>query len=377
MSGFPDWVRSAAEHLAAKDNREAVLVGFDGFLDSIIHVVDERQSATEFTRIDRMADLGKRISDAAGKSTNIELVVDHVKLGGNGPIFANALSQFGHQLSYIGAIGGAAETAEGSVHPVFQDFASRCHRVVPLAPPAATDALEFNDGKVMLGKMSPLNDVSFDSLLKRLPREELVAMLKETGLVGFVNWTMLPYMNSLFEGFADCFAELEARPYVFIDLADPAKRTREDLRVGLAMLSKLQSQAEVIFGMNESESIQVADVLGIQLESNEARAAEIRASLDISITCIHPTRSASAASANGAWTIPGPFSEHPVLTTGAGDVFNSGFCHGLIEGLSPFQALACGVGASGFYVRNGESASEAQLIDFMHAWAEAGCVSPY
>src|SRR6185295_14503155 len=69
-------------------------VGLDGFVDEIIHVVDKRDSPDSFQRLPSIAKLAKRIAAAADKSTNFELVPQRVKLGGNGPIMANALSHF-------------------------------------------------------------------------------------------------------------------------------------------------------------------------------------------------------------------------------------------------------------------------------------------
>jgi len=63
-----------------------MIIGLDGFVDEIIHVVDKRQSFSDFTRIEYMGEFGGRISKAAGLSTNIEFVPQQTKLGGNGPI---------------------------------------------------------------------------------------------------------------------------------------------------------------------------------------------------------------------------------------------------------------------------------------------------
>jgi hypothetical protein len=68
----------------------SAFVGLDGFVDEIIHAVDTRKNAEEFARLPMIADFGGRISQAAGKSTNIELVNVKTKLGGNGPILTSA-----------------------------------------------------------------------------------------------------------------------------------------------------------------------------------------------------------------------------------------------------------------------------------------------
>src|SRR6185436_13868347 len=77
-------------------------IGLDGFVDEIIHLVDVRHNAGSFERIPSIAKLSERLAAAAGKSTNIEAVVQRVKLGGNGPIMANALSRFGMAVTYVG-----------------------------------------------------------------------------------------------------------------------------------------------------------------------------------------------------------------------------------------------------------------------------------
>ena len=61
------------------------MVGLDGFVDKIVTPVDKRHGMGEqFDAIETIADLGSRISAAAGKSANLELFPRFEKLGGNG-----------------------------------------------------------------------------------------------------------------------------------------------------------------------------------------------------------------------------------------------------------------------------------------------------
>src|SRR6266571_9111799 len=94
-------------------------VGLDGFVDEILHVVDKRENAEEYLRLATITELAERLSAAAGRSTNVELVSQLTKLGGNGPIMANALASFGLKVSYLGILG------YPNLHPVFADFAKR------------------------------------------------------------------------------------------------------------------------------------------------------------------------------------------------------------------------------------------------------------
>ena len=136
----------AAEKLQGAGNllrRSKVVVGLDGFVDTILHVVDKRQSPTKYTRLRKMMEFGDRIRKASAKSANFELVTQVVKLGGNGPIMANAMRSFGSPLTYIGNLG------RPEVHPVFADLAAKVD-VHSIAEPAMTSAIEFDDGKLML-----------------------------------------------------------------------------------------------------------------------------------------------------------------------------------------------------------------------------------
>src|SRR5438445_602745 len=78
------------------------LVGLDGFVDNIISVVDKRHDLERFDRIRTIDVLGQKILNAAGQSSNYELVVTQQKLGGNGPIMANALASIGMDVTYVG-----------------------------------------------------------------------------------------------------------------------------------------------------------------------------------------------------------------------------------------------------------------------------------
>src|SRR5438128_2391834 len=80
------------QQLATRRNAigaRSALVGFDGFVDTIVTPVGlRRSSGDDFTPISTLTEFGQRIVAAAGKSTNIELYPRIDKLGGNGPIMA-------------------------------------------------------------------------------------------------------------------------------------------------------------------------------------------------------------------------------------------------------------------------------------------------
>jgi sugar/nucleoside kinase (ribokinase family) len=372
--------RDAAAGLRGFAERRAqqpVLVGFDGFVDSIIAVVEKRYDAQRYDPVETISHFSSKIRAAAGQSSNYELVVKLEKLGGNGPIMANALASFGLPVTYVGCLG------YPSLHPVFEGLGRRA-RCLSIANPGLTDALEFQDGKLMLGKHHTLKDVNWQRVCEVIGAEPFARIVGESRLVGVVNWTMLPHMNSILQHLIDHVlpglpAPAGGRRLLFIDLADPEKRTREDIDQVLRLSTALQAQADVILGLNLKEAVQVAGVLGVGPTTDpeasiESLARAIRERLDLHLVMIHPRAGAAACGRDGEQVhtarFAGPLVARPRLSTGAGDVLNAGFCLARLAGLSLEQALASGTAASGYYVRNAASPTLEELAAFLDALPE-------
>ncbi len=368
----PELRETCAKRLTENANRVAkfsAFVGLDGFVDEIVHVVDKRQSAESFQRLATISRFSERLAGAAGQSTNVELVTKLTKLGGNGPIMANALASFGIKVTYLGNLG------YPNLHPVFADFAERAE-VHSIAEPGHTDALEFEDGKIMLGKHSSLKDVNWQNIEARFGREKFAAKLCSSDLVGFVNWTMLPHTNGVWE---KALTEIcptmkkDPRRLIFFDLADPEKRTVEDIRRALELIASFRKYFGVILGVNEKEAGELGKVFGLDT-SDHSPAGLSKLALAISEKCpvntivVHPVSYALAVSGGKVDLVEGPFCAKPLITTGAGDHFNSGFCLGKLLGLDNALSLLVGVTTSGFYVRTAKSPSVADLTSMMKAW---------
>ena len=195
-------------------------------------------------------------------------------------------------------------------------------------------------------------------------------------LLAFVNWTMIPHMTAIFTSLVEeVLPRLPAAPdrVCFFDLADPEKRSVEDLRGALAAIARFQRFGRVVLGLNLKEAQQVAAALGFPQPGKDetslrAAAAAIRGRLEVATVVIHPTESAACATAAGTAWVPGPFTDRPLITTGAGDHFNAGFATGAVMGLDAEGCLALGVSTSGHYVRTGESPTLAQLETFLANW---------
>lgn len=346
----------------------SAFVGVDGFVDEIIHMVDKREDSTNYTRIPTISRLAERIAAAAGKSTNIEGVVQRVKLGGNGPIMANALTQFGLKVTYLGALG------YPTMHPVFNEFASKAD-VHTIAPPGLTDAYEFEDGKVMMGKLVQLSEVTWQNIQSRYGRQRFEDKFFSSSLVSFVNWTMIPFMSDIWESVQAelCTGHQGPRRTMFIDLADPEKRTQQDKLRALKLITKFQDYFDVILGLNEKEAYEIACTLEIDTSQRDregllAMAQQIAARVPVRTVVVHPVTYAFAVSNGQTSIVEGPYVKQPLITTGAGDHFNAGFCLGKLLGFDDELAVLVGVTTSGFYVRNAASPSITDVAGMLQNW---------
>lgn len=359
-----------------KDFDLHMTIGLDGFVDEIVHVVDKRQDFDTFSRVLTIEALGQRIVNAAGLSANIEFVTTHTKLGGNGPIFANSLLEYGAGLTYIGALG------DPSIHPVFNSMAENSEAVYSLCDPGHTDALEFDDGKLMLGKITAINRITWARFKEVVgDPKTIAAMIDKCHLFGMENWTMVPHMSEVWKGLIDevfpLLADRAEKPYAFFDLADPEKRTKEDILEAMKLIGKFEQKFKAVLGLNEKELYQIADVMGVTLDRSLDDAELLKKTIQdtyekLGIYClvVHPTKEAACCIGGDYYQTDGPFCEKPVLTTGAGDNFNAGFCLGQALGLDPQSSLVLGVSTSGYYVRNGKSPRYDDVIAFLKDWKE-------
>jgi len=357
----------------------AAVVGFDGFVDSIIHVVDKRHSMArdDFDRIRTIPEFAARCGAAANRSANLEMVVRDERFGGNGPLFSSAMARLGSPVTYIGAVG--REEQPDEVDPIFMAFAERCARVIPLCGPARTDALEFEDGKLMFGKPDAVQRVTWEKIREVVGLDALIAMVEQAELISVVNWTLSGGVEGIWAGLRD-----EVLPRVdrsrtrrlFIDLSDPAKRTDADIERAMGLLMTLQGVIPVTLGLNMAESGRVAKVMGVDAYDDEhnrslaemvpGTAAKLRERMGLDCIVIHQHTGAGAADAAGAceW-FTGPYTRKPRISTGAGDHFGGGFSFARTAGLGLHESLAAACGVAGAYVRDAQSPTLERLVGFL------------
>ncbi len=413
MRAREEIARSAAERLDLAPCVPA-LVGFDGFIDSIYHIVDQRRdmSPEGYERLKTITAFAARAASAAGKSANIEMVLKETRAGGNGPLISSGLHGLGSRVTYIGAVGIRGASSQGSamasgtdasrdawsIHPIYGDFARCCERVVPIGRPGTTDALEFDDGKLMLNHSEAVQEITWERLSSVVGLSALIEYFRASRLIGLTTWSLMGGVSGVWQGLMERVLPVirgdgEARR-VFVDLADPTRRPDTDLRDVLALLRRMDSllSGGVTLGLNLSEAERVAGVMGCMRsiaydpvsgarelaafgEQVRALAVELRERIGVSCVVVHPREGAAAARRDGglassAW-VEGPFVREPKLSTGAGDHFNAGFAFGQSAEMGLEECLALGVATSGAYVRDGGSAPRERIIELLRTMPRA------
>ncbi len=346
-----------------------VVSGFDGFVDEMISVVDERKGLGEWSPVSHIDSFGSLIKAAAGRSSLREIVIHRQDPGGCSVNLGDGLLSLGVPLRNFATLGNPR-------HPAFDEFASRCKLCVSWGKSyGRTLAFEFQDGKVMLSAVTQLAEFDEKLLDTALADGVFARECAQAGLIAMTNWTLYPHMTACWRKLQrGVFRNLPQRPWIFLDLVDPSSRAKEDIIDMLEALKDFEKCGRVILGVNGNEGNIVAGLLGIARadntpESTGEQAAAIRSKLGISEVVTHCVKFASMSDAQGIYSAEGPYCPNPKKSTGAGDRFNAGYCIARLLGLESAARLQTGNAASGFFVRHARSANCAELAAFTRDWA--------
>lgn len=337
--------------------RDTIFVGFDGFIDSLLHCVAKRISPKKFIPLSKIEDFATIAQNSLSKNGSVECVTHLQDLGGNAPLLARALASLSHKVILAGCCGFP------KLHPLFSSLQTKNISLHSIANPGRTDALEFSDGKLFLGKMEELLTLDLATVLDRF--SALPDAIIHSSCIATVNWTMMPLVEEFWNYLLKNKTLLSHSPFLFVDLANPSKRPFSDLKKSLSILSKLNKLTPVILGLNYAESEQVAGIYNIPLEKNLLSFAQsLQQKTTLFSIIIHTKKEAALFSENEHASFQIPWTKTPFRTTGAGDTFNAGFLSALMEGKSLEQALQTGIAASGIFVRTGNPPTKKSIKAF-------------
>ncbi len=340
-----------------------ITAGFDGFLDTIVKVIKEKDGHTGATMFRTIKEFGDYILEKHGASFSLELDVQSVKLGGNMPIMANALGRFGIIVNCIGTLG------YPQIHPVFKNIPSNC-RLYSFAEPGLSTAHEFNDGKMMMAQMGAVNTSGWDKLSEIIGVETLVRLFAASQLICVLNWSEIDVSTDIWRGLLQNILPAykpKTKQFMFFDLSDCSKRSTEAISEVFFLLDGFSKYANVILSLNKNETGILYRTMFYKDPGKNLAAAgkELFEKLSLHTLLVHSSKEVIAINKEQLVTMKTFFTPTPKISTGAGDNFNAGFCAGQLLELDTQLSIVLANAFSGFYVRNGVSAEAKDLIEFL------------
>lgn len=347
-----------------------VFVGFDGFIDKIKKAVKERQNTrTEY--FGTIRDFTDRLLMACGKSGQVQMDTQRIKIGGNAPILAHELGELGVQSYCLGAMGYPQQ------HKLFSRMTPLCE-VISVLDPGMSDAIEFSDGKLIFSELEVFDNYTWSYIKEHAGPERIANAIRNSTLIAFVDWANLPHASDIWQGVLDdVIKPLKRKDFIFLfDLSDPAKKTAQQIDEVLDIMSCFSSYGRVTVGLNENETLRIwAALHGMDFVRDRANippvleaGKDVYQSMKIDTLLVHPVDRSIAYHEGQVIEMSGHYVDNPMVLTGGGDNLNAGYCFGLLAGLSLQQCMLLGMAASGAYVEHGTNATLQTILDYLDRW---------
>jgi hypothetical protein len=340
-----------------------IAAGFDGFVDSIVKVVNNKTEGGETEHFQTIKQFGDYISAKSGSGFSLESEEQLLKLGGNMPIMANAMAQMGTSVDCVGAFG------LPSVHATFTSMHPAC-TLHSFTNPGFTTAMEFTDGKIMLAQMTDLNHADWAVIKAAIGLEKLINIFSDADLICLVNWSELDHSNNIWQGLIDevfTGAEANTTRQFFIDLSDCSKRSAQGIAFALDLIKQFGRHGKVTLSLNRNEAGIVYKLLTAEEIPTELQVIgeALFARLHVATLIIHTSKMSLAWDAAGFYSNKPVFISNPTISTGAGDNFNAGFCIGQLLGLGTEASLILANSSSNCYIKSGESPTLKALHNYI------------
>lgn len=335
------------DEIAAK----RVVVGFDGFADTIARVVRETGGeGRPETFFPTIRSFGEYLTARAERSCSLELKVQCRQLGGNLPYVSRAAGLLGLDVTCIGMLG------EGTPDPLFREMPCRLY---PFAAPGESMCLEFQDGKVLL---APQYDLSADpwELVRKATGGKAGELFAESDLLALLNWSELSFSQTLWERvYEESLADRPAQKerWAFFDLCDCTRRSAGELEAVLSLMGRFARKRRAVLSLNENEALVTAEALCLETGNLAGIGEALRKRFGITEVLIHTLRESLLCTPRGVARQATRFIETPRISTGAGDHFNAAACLGALLGLTDEERLTLSNQFASLYVETGATPS--------------------
>jgi hypothetical protein len=356
---LPTLIRQLQESSTVLPTKIAT-AGFDGFVDTILRVIKEKKESGSPSYFKSIKQFGKYVTD---KDSSFSLEVEEIssRIGGNMPIMANAMAHLGTKVNCVGALGYPV------LHPVFADLSANC-KVFSFADPGTSTAYEFNDGKILLGQNGQLNTAGWELIKNKIGIDKLVDLYRHSDLLSFVNWSEIDASTDTWKGvLRDLLPKYDKKQPAFFDLSDCSKRSDEAVEEAMILLQEFSKYCRVILGLNNNEAQLIyQSIFQKKSPKDFTRMGEkIFEKLGVEQLVLHSSKEAVGFEKNGTTAAGTFFIKNPVITTGAGDNFNAGFCTAQLIGLDMERSLILANAVAAAYVGSGKHSNLQDCIKFL------------
>jgi len=340
-----------------------VVVGFEGFIDHILELVDERKSTRMYDTIDTIDALREIFErESSGATYHFEWVEKDQKPGGHAAHAGRSYDKLGYDLTAIGYFG----------HPIHEEFDSLLtdETMISLGQPAETQYLQFDDGKVLFTGSDRHETLNWEILSEYLRVDRLVEYLDEAELVSIGGWALIPEIATIWEGIREeVYPQLSDPPSDVLVKATDMDRLRETtLRSDIEGLAALDDRISVTVVMTFKQARHLDQVL---LESSGEKRAlsnvadDLQQELGVSRVAITGERKAVLATGRESLRVNSPRIEDAAEGGTFEDHFAAGLGMGCIEGLSDAGELALASAFIGVYQSNRQSGELAEVRSFL------------
>lgn len=348
LKQIQDKLQNAPALLASKK----VAAGFDGFIDSIVRVINFKTEVGGPVFFSTIKEFGNYIAAKSGSGFSLESEELVQKLGGNMPIMANAMAQMGTSVNCVGAFG------VPSITPVFSQMHPNCS-LYSYTNPGFTTAMEFNDGKLMLAQMTDLNHSDWETIKSTIGLEKLREIFSDADLICLVNWSELDHSNNIWEGLLTeiLTGSGSTQRQFFFDLSDCSKRKPEAITSAIKLIEQFGKYGKITLSLNRNE----ANILYQTFIDNtppadlQAAGNKLFTKLNIDTLIVHSSKISALWDANGTYMSEPVYIADPKFSTGAGDNFNAGFCMATLIGLDAELSLIMANCVANCYITTGDS----------------------
>ena len=351
-------VTACHDRLPSEPSGGDVVFGFDGFVDNVRRVGRSADDGVE-ERISTLQEFGEEVvtSAAADSSLSISWGRHGQRTGGHVSHLSRVYQGLGFDPTIVGTCG---DPPRDSFEREFADCT-----IYSLGEPGITDAIEFNDGKLMLTESGDAATLDWNSLRSRVGVETLADELDGARLFGIGYWSMIPGLGDIVDGIREeVLPTLSTLPrHVLMDPANIRKLDRAKLDEVVSAAQRLDEVVDLTVSANRFETRVLASELGDSAGDHIAEDARTAFdALGVDRFVGHGVTESVVVTADGSASVAVRPVETPELTTSAGDHFNAGFALGLVEGLPDDASVALGNALAREFVRTGKTPPYADIL---------------